>query len=615
MVKNKLLIIGLCLFITLTLIGFASASTVNFTSPTPNPGVYLNVSSIVINATSADANLTNITINLYNATGLVNQTNLTSAPFIVNFTNLVDGIYYFNATALNSSADVINYTETRNVTIDMIYPIILINSPANDSWTSAAGITPNFNFTDKSATGYCKIYYGIYLQAFGNVTNSSPINSYGGLIPTPHYNNGSFTWYITCNDSAGNTNTSEIRTLYSDASAPAVTIIAPANNYYYSNKNFVLVLNASVNDGNGIGVNAVYFNITNSSGQVAFIQATNTTSTSWNATVNVTNYSDGSYTFTVYTNDSLNSINNTVSAVVTFDTVAPNISLESPADDEAFDTSGSSYNIGFEFNVTDASGSIANCSLIINSVMNKTETGISVNITESISQSFEEDSYSWKIRCTDSAGNIADSSDTWDFDVTTFSGSDDGGGGGGGAESSFWTMTYNVNQDSFKEEGYNRSFSKGQRMKVLIDGDTHYVGVINVSSDRAIINVSSTPQQATLNVGETKKFEVNTDGYYDISVKLNSIDGTKANLSIMYLHEKMAAVANNLTAGNGTNQTTTLTTNQTGTQGASNASAASSVKNNWKWILVGILVVVIAFIVIFWKKIWFWLSNLKHQHK
>jgi hypothetical protein len=143
-----------------------------------------------------------------------------------------------------------------------------------------------------------------------------------------------------------------------------------------------------------------------------------------------------------------------------------------------------------------------------------------------------------------------------------------------------------------------------------------------VSSNSVTINVSSDPQSATLNVGETKKFEINEDGYYDISVKLNDMENSKANLTVMYLHEKMAETTNNLTAGNnpaagnGTNPPTTLTTNQTGTQGASNASAAvSSLKNNWVWIVVGILVVLIALVVIFRKRIWFWLSNLKHEHK
>jgi hypothetical protein len=615
MVKNRLLVFALCLFATLAFVGIGSASTVNFTSPTSNSGAYLNVSSIVINATSADANLTNITINLYNSTkDLVNQSNITSSPFIITFTNLVNGIYYFNATAVNSSADVINSSETRNVTIDTVYPSFSAFSDNNG--TLVGNGTAYFNVSIANTNGTVWLLINNTNITATNLTGNLYNVSYLFAVPGVYI----YSWHALGNGAGNNINVSaNMSYTVKDWPLPTVQFDASSDSsssgaVYYSRNSSYIRVTATNNSVFAIANITIFFY--NSS------WASTTMNGSSFVAVNITNLKEGFYHVNATANNSNGDVNVSETRTIVIDRTAPNVSLESPDDNEAFDTSGSSYNIGFEFNVTDASGSIANCSLIINGVVNETETGFIVNTTESISQSFEEDSYSWKIRCTDSAGNIADSSDIWDFDVTTFSGSDDtSDGGGGGAEASFWTMTYNVNQDTFKAEGYNRAFSKGQRMKVLIDGDTHYVGVINVSSDRAIINVSSTPQSATLNVGETKKFEVNTDGYYDISVKLNSISttGPKANLSIMYLHEKMAAVANNLTAGNGTNQPQLLNANQNETlQGGNSISGATigvSLQKNWKWILVGILVVIIAFVVIFWKKIWFWLSNLKHQHR
>ncbi|NQU84752.1 MAG: hypothetical protein HQ541_03240, partial [Mariniphaga sp.] len=59
----------------------------------------------------------------------------------------------------------------------------------------------------------------------------------------------------------------------------------------------------------------------------------------------------------------------------------------------------------------------------------------------------------------------------------------------------------------------------------------HYVGVTKLTTTTATINISSTPQEATLIVGDERMFEVSGDGYYDILVKLNSIENNRANVT------------------------------------------------------------------------------------
>lgn len=41
-----------------------------------------------------------------------------------------------------------------------------------------------------------------------------------------------------------------------------------------------------------------------------------------------------------------------------------------------------------------------------------------------------------------------------------------------------------------------------------------------------------------LNIRDEKKFEVTSDNYYDLLVKLNSIESNKADVSISYIHEE-----------------------------------------------------------------------------
>ncbi len=55
----------------------------------------------------------------------------------------------------------------------------------------------------------------------------------------------------------------------------------------------------------------------------------------------------------------------------------------------------------------------------------------------------------------------------------------------------------------------------------------------------ATINVTSEPQQATLTIGQEKKFEVTNDTYYDLSVKLNGIKNNKANITIQAIQQEI----------------------------------------------------------------------------
>ncbi|MBI2630158.1 hypothetical protein HYW76_03575 [Candidatus Pacearchaeota archaeon] len=110
--------------------------------------------------------------------------------------------------------------------------------------------------------------------------------------------------------------------------------------------------------------------------------------------------------------------------------------------------------------------------------------------------------------------------------------------GGGGSAVSFWATTY-VPIDSQFVSGYTQTLAKASRVKIKVSSEDHYVGVVSLTNTSATINISSTPQQAVFNIGEEKKFDVDSNNYYDISVKLNSISLSKANLTIKTINELM----------------------------------------------------------------------------
>ncbi|MBD3252559.1 hypothetical protein GF386_02415 [Candidatus Pacearchaeota archaeon] len=124
--------------------------------------------------------------------------------------------------------------------------------------------------------------------------------------------------------------------------------------------------------------------------------------------------------------------------------------------------------------------------------------------------------------------------------VYTPSENDDDNSPGGGSSGSFSAvgLIYIINELMFKQ-GYTKSLSSSDKVKVNISGKNHYITMDNITSNKVKINITSDLQQATLFIGDEKKFEVTDDSYYDIIVRLNNITNNKANLTIRYLHEKI----------------------------------------------------------------------------
>jgi len=117
-------------------------------------------------------------------------------------------------------------------------------------------------------------------------------------------------------------------------------------------------------------------------------------------------------------------------------------------------------------------------------------------------------------------------------------GEDTGGGSGGGGGTGL--STYTISSDQFSQ-GYSKELVKGEKIKFSVSNQSHTVTLNNLTTNSAIIIVNSTPQTATLLTGESKKFDVNNDQYYDLLVKLNSITNNKANLTISSLHELISS--------------------------------------------------------------------------
>ncbi|HLF53806.1 MAG TPA: S8 family serine peptidase [Candidatus Nanoarchaeia archaeon] len=236
-------------------------------------------------------------------------------------------------------------------------------------------------------------------------------------------------------------------------------------------------------------------------------------------------------------------------AILSLDFSSPNVTLVSPND--SYSTTSSS-SISFEYNVTDNS-SISKCGLIVNgAISDYNSSAISTNTTNSISKTLSTGNYNWSINCTDIFGNTGNSSSR-NLIVTAASSSGGGGGGGGSQKIQIYTI-----EESKLSGGYNITLNKGDMIKFKKNNENHTITVNSVGANFVDLTVESDPLRLILGIGESKKINLSSGDYYDLLIRLASIIGGKASITIESINELIEKP--NLTLSN--NQTALADTNK-----------------------------------------------------
>jgi len=259
----------------------------------------------------------------------------------------------------------------------------------------------------------------------------------------------------------------------------------------------------------GYAVNDIEFWGNFSSGTWALNQtnATNVANDSfWNVSLNL---SDGRYIWGVYCDDSAgNSDWTDTNRTLIVDTTDPAPSASCTAS-----TLSKGSALTCSCSATDATSGVNASATTAGSTPDTSNTG----------------TFTYTCSATDYSGNSASSTFTY-----AISGS---GGGASSGSTSFYTQgTFIVSDQQFKDS-FTKELSKKQRFKLKVGYETHHVGVVDLTTSTATINISSDPQQIILTVGDERKVEVNNDKYYDVLVTLNSIDNNKANITIKSINE------------------------------------------------------------------------------
>jgi hypothetical protein len=294
-----------------------------------------------------------------------------------------------------------------------------------------------------------------------------------------------------------------------------------------------IVVNVSVTDA-AIGIDSVYFNITNSAGtQVNFTKASNEGGY-YNITVNTSVFTEGIYNITVFANDTLwNHLNSSETISVTFDNTNPAIVLTS--------SSATRNILVLTATITDATTASGSCTIDREGASVTSGSGTNVQtITESglVCNS----AYSYIVTCTDAAGNSAASAST-SFTTSVCASASVSSSS---SSTTTWTMSYSPSEEQ-ATEGYSRELKAKERVKVDIYSDglsegtksTHSVGVKSISGDKVTIEIASDPIELELSVGEDADVDVNEDGYYDLYVRLDGIENNKADIFVQKVYTEI----------------------------------------------------------------------------
>ena len=454
-------------------------TTGNFSFASPENNSIHNSDFIYINITSVE-DLNSTLLNWGNSSGIVNVTmsNDSTTHWFVNMTSLIDGYYNLSAWAQNLTG---SWVESDRIflSIDTTFPEVNLTYPTNTSYG-----------TDVTSLNYTYVETNPDKCWWNNGTVNSSAISCGTNWTGLSSNEGSNTWIVYVNDTAGNENSSAV-TFFKDTTYPQIdfgTGTAGAGDVV--SRDFIYV-NVSVTETNE---DTVTFLLHNSSGLV-----NSTSHTDGTRTVNWTGLSDGVYTYNVTVNDTLGNSNTTSTRNMTLDTSAPAIS---------FSCDSTSVYIG----------DVIVCSC---SATSATDSSPTVSYTQNPSTASTGD---FTTTCTalDDAGVSASSS-------ISYSVARRGGGG---------YPNYKVFSDDLSK-GYSKAMKKNWKMHFDIEDEAHTILVNNISENGVLITLSSTPQEASLSVGEEKKFELTEDDYYDLSVKLDSVEGIYASLVVQSIHEEI----------------------------------------------------------------------------
>ena len=414
---------------------------------TCNPAVVNQSVSVYCNATVTDGVAVNtVQANLTFPGGSINTTtasNSSSTYYFTFPTTNESGIYNVTWIATDTYGNQ-NTTEKTSFNVSYGVSSVALNTTANANYTYNSSFMLNATISaDSGDIGGCNATITITNESrintsashtldISNTTNGSATNA-TWLMNTSQLGDVNITVVVACVHGTGSNDTAYNITVQ-DLTAPAVTWVSSSSTYRTTGQNITV----SVNVTDSFTIDTVWAgNSTNDS--VGTLS--NVTATTYNGTANVTETTDGVYTYRVSANDTSGNLNNSVTFSVTVDNTAPVASgqaIDNSTSNNAYIMSGN--NTTFRVNLTDYrinlssvtievmnasqsgttmktyNSSLMNCSYIaVVSGKNVTQCNITWNGTNTAGANVSDGNYYYRVNASDNLSNSGSNTYTTHF--------------------------------------------------------------------------------------------------------------------------------------------------------------------------------------------------------
>lgn len=170
----------------------------------------------------------------------------------------------------------------------------------------------------------------------------------------------------------------------------------------------------------------------------------------------------------------------------------------------------------------------------INGVIEDTNSSINTSITNQFTKSLSAGNYNWKVFCVDLAGN---SNETENRTITINAVPPSSGGGGSSRTTT--TSKEETISDLELKEGTTKNLRKNDKLLFSINNTNHTLTLYELGVYSIIITIQSDPIDLFLSLNETRRVDLNYDNYYDLEIKLNSLESSRANLTIREISEQI----------------------------------------------------------------------------
>jgi len=178
---------------------------IEFVNTTEQNNTEIERDWIYVNVSVIEANEANITFNLYNSSGLIDSFTYTNKTREINWTGLNSGDYYYNV-ILTDYLNHLNSTETRNIKLVMLPPIVNLIYPEKN-YNSSGHIISRFNYTiiDNSSIANCSLYGNWSGLWHLNQTIQNPAKDVQNNFESIDTGaDGIYSWNVECIDSYNN---------------------------------------------------------------------------------------------------------------------------------------------------------------------------------------------------------------------------------------------------------------------------------------------------------------------------------------------------------------------------------------------------------------------------